>query len=78
MKDNEDESKPPTKMISQDFDDLRAYMPKLSFRSENQIGLNNAKTQIEIEGKIIENANDIVSAFENLEKRRTNALATLN
>lgn len=60
---------PPKNMISKDFDDLRAYMPKLSFTGDRKMRLINATTPLEIEGKILLDS-ELTKAFENLEKRR--------
>ena len=64
-------------MVSKDFDDLRPYMPKLSFTSDKKMRLLKADLPLDIQGNLVTSV-ELKNAFENLEKRRSNALATLN
>lgn len=54
MSDHEDQFKAPIDMVSEDYEDLRPYMPKLSFINPKQLKINRAKSPLEIEGKILE------------------------
>jgi len=40
-------------MVSKDFDDLRQYMPKLSFTSDRKLRLLTAENPLEINGQIV-------------------------
>jgi hypothetical protein len=47
------DSIPPLEMVSKDFDDLRSYMPKLSFTSDRKMRLQTSNTPLDIHGEIV-------------------------
>lgn len=65
-------------MVSENFDDMRPYMPQLSFKREDQLDLNNYKTTDVIKGSLVTDSSEIPRAFKKLEKRRSKIIANLN
>ncbi len=65
-------------MVSENFDDMRPYMPQLSFMREDQLDLNNYRTTDVIKGSLVTDSSEIPSAFKKLEKRRSKIIANLN
>lgn len=50
-------------MVSENFDDMRPYMPQLSFKREDQLDLNNYKTTDVIKGSLVTDSSEIPRAF---------------